>query len=86
MEKHIVKLKHSWAAYLHYNERQYVMIKFKVICPNCGASVITPEPKALVWELCPGCMVYVWDIYDAMMAETVLRQPNGEAKVHAAPH
>jgi Zn-finger nucleic acid-binding protein len=68
------------------DERQCFMIKFKVICPICGAGVITAEPKALVWEFCPGCMLYVWDIYDAMMAETVLRKSNAEDSAHAASH
>ncbi len=47
------------------------MTKFRVTCPNCGAGVITETPKALVWELCPGCREYVWDLSDALMAEAL---------------
>jgi hypothetical protein len=47
------------------------MTKFRVICPNCGIGVVTETPKALVWELCPGCRHYVWDLSDALMAEIV---------------
>ena len=45
------------------------MIKFKIVCPDCGATVITATPDAAIWELCPKCGKHVWDMYDALMAE-----------------
>ena len=62
------------------------MPKFKVICPKCGAAVITTAPHALVWELCPGCKLYVWDLSDAMMAEALLQKASAEGGANAAPH
>jgi len=46
-------------------------MKFRLTCPNCGSSVITDSPRTLVWELCPSCLHYVWDLSDALMAEAV---------------
>ena len=43
--------------------------KFKIICPDCGAAIITSSPTAVIWELCPGCHRHIWDSYDAMMAD-----------------
>jgi hypothetical protein len=55
---------------------------FKVTCPQCGTSVITESPAELVWELCPGCWRYVWDISDAMMAEAMQSKvPDAQAVV-----
>lgn len=47
------------------------MAKFRVTCPHCGTGVITETPRSLVWELCPGCRHYVWDLSDALMAEVL---------------
>jgi Zn-finger nucleic acid-binding protein len=35
------------------------MVKFKVICPECWAAVVTAHPEALVWDLCPQCRHHV---------------------------
>ncbi len=45
------------------------MVKFRVICPECWASVVTTQPEELMWELCPMCRHHVWDGYDARMAD-----------------
>jgi Zn-finger nucleic acid-binding protein len=47
------------------------MVKFHVICPQCGVSVITSRLESLVWERCPGCRRHIWDRYDALMADVV---------------
>lgn len=47
------------------------MAKFKLICPDCGATVVTASPEAVIWELCPGCNHHLWDGFDALMAEVV---------------
>ncbi len=52
------------------------MAKFKIICPECGAVVITASPESLIWERCPGCRHHVWDTYDALMADVYA--PNKE--------
>ena len=52
------------------------MIKFKLICPDCNAVIITASPEAMVWELCPGCKHYILDIYDVMMAEVMPMKPS----------
>jgi hypothetical protein len=52
------------------------MVKFKVICPECWAAVITAHPEALVWELCPQCRHHVWDGYDTLMADICPRDPD----------
>ena len=59
------------------------MTKFKVICPECGAWILTEAPKTLIWELCPGCKHYVLDIYDVMMAEVLLLKRSSAAALHA---
>ncbi len=45
------------------------MVEFKIICPDCGAAVMTASPKSVVWEFCPGSLHHVWDVYDALMAD-----------------
>ncbi len=47
------------------------MSRFRLICPECGAAVITADPEAVVWERCPGCNRHMWDIVDARMADRV---------------
>lgn len=49
------------------------MVKFRLICPECWASVVTTHPKELVWELCPQCQHHVWDGYDTLMADICFR-------------
>lgn len=50
-----------------------VMVKFRVICPECWAAVVTSHPRELMWELCPQCRHHVWDGYDTMMADICFR-------------
>ncbi len=45
---------------------------YRMICPDCGAAVITGLPEAVVWELCPACRRHMWDLFDARMAERVV--------------
>lgn len=47
------------------------MLKFRMICPDCGITIIVASPQALVWELCPGCGSHIWDIADVYMADVV---------------
>ena len=58
--------------------------KYRMICPECGAAVLTGYPDAVVWEICPACKHHVWDIYDARMADRVNHQVHaGERSSHA---
>jgi hypothetical protein len=47
------------------------MSKYRLICPECSAAVITTYPEAAVWELCPGCRRHMWDLFDARMADKI---------------
>jgi Zn-finger nucleic acid-binding protein len=51
-------------------EKGRAMTQFRMICPDCGATVLTVAPEALVWELCPSCRSHVWDAYDVLMKES----------------
>ena len=57
------------------------MTKFRLICPECSAVVITANPEAMVWELCPGCRSHSWDLYDVRMAEV---HESGREGAHGA--
>ncbi len=46
-----------------------LMSRFRIICPECAAEVITSLPEAMIWELCPRCRHHVWDVYDTIMAD-----------------
>jgi len=52
-------------------ERQTKMTKYVIICPECGAAMITATPSATIWELCPYCRHHVMDGYDIMMAQPI---------------
>ncbi len=47
------------------------MTRFRIICPECGAAVITANRLAAVLEVCPSCRRHVWDLYDALLADLV---------------
>jgi hypothetical protein len=47
------------------------MPKYRLICPECNAVIATACPEAMVWELCPVCKKYMWDPYDAKMADLI---------------
>ncbi len=47
------------------------MVRFKMICPDCGAAVMTTAPEAVVWERCQSCGLHIWDMYDALLADVV---------------
>jgi len=53
------------------------MAKFKLVCPGCGAVIITSLPTAVIWELCPSCHLHIWDKYDALMADIVPDDAHG---------
>jgi hypothetical protein len=47
--------------------------------------VITPNPDAIVWELCPACKHHMWDVNDARMADRVTNEAAREERSsHAA--
>ncbi len=60
------------------------MVKFKLICPQCGATAVTATPNTVIWERCPGCRIHTWDEYDVLMAE--LWENPGDARHAALPH
>jgi hypothetical protein len=45
--------------------------RYRLICPDCGATIITGNPEAVIWELCPACRRHTWDLFDARMADKV---------------
>jgi len=47
------------------------MVKFIMVCPDCGAEALAASPQALVWELCSGCGSHIWDLSDVLMAEVI---------------
>jgi Zn-finger nucleic acid-binding protein len=47
------------------------MKRYRLICPECGAVIVTGYPESALWELCPSCKRHVWDDYDAMMADLI---------------
>ncbi len=51
------------------------MVRFKLMCPDCGAVVMTAAPEAVVWERCPSCRLHVWDTYDALLADVCPDNP-----------
>ena len=63
-----------------------IMLKHKMICPDCNAVIITSSPVAMIWERCPHCAHHVWDMYDALMADvcTQSRSDACAAHTHAA--
>lgn len=48
------------------------MPRFRMICPNCSAIMITDCPETVVWELCPYCRRHQWDLYDVRMADVIV--------------
>ena len=56
------------------------MSKYRLICPECSAALITTYPEAAVWELCPACRRHMWDINDARMADVL---PESQENRHA---
>jgi Zn-finger nucleic acid-binding protein len=55
------------------------MAKYRLICPECSAAVITTYPEASVWEVCPGCRRHVWDLFDAQLADKIDTEPSRSA-------
>ena len=45
------------------------MTRFRIICPDCGAIVITETRLSAVLENCPKCRRHIWDVYDALLAD-----------------
>lgn len=52
------------------------MSKYRLICPECNAVVITTYPEAAVWELCPACKRHMWDLHDVRMADKMDVEPS----------
>ena len=55
--------------------------KYRMICPECGAAVLTGYPEAVVWEVCPVCRHHIWDVYDARMADKVSQEAGFHERV-----
>ncbi len=45
------------------------MTQYRIICPNCGAIIITATRLSAVLEDCPKCRQHIWDLYDALLAD-----------------
>lgn len=45
------------------------MTRFRIICPDCGAIIITATRLSAVLEVCPKCKKHIWDVYDALLAD-----------------
>jgi hypothetical protein len=45
------------------------MTRYRIICPDCGASVITATRLSALLECCPKCKHHIWDMYDALLAD-----------------
>jgi hypothetical protein len=45
------------------------MVKFRMVCPDCGSEILAAAPQTLVWEFCSGCGSHIWDLSDVLMAE-----------------
>jgi hypothetical protein len=45
------------------------MTRYRIICPDCGAIIITATRLAAVLEVCPKCKHHEWDVYDALLAD-----------------
>ncbi len=48
------------------------MTKFKIICPDCSAVIVTAYPESMIWELCPHCRHHIIDNFDALMSHAVV--------------
>jgi hypothetical protein len=74
----------NWITALILQQKDDIMRKLKMFCPGCGAVIITTAPQALISELCPGCRLHVWDMYDALMADVVPQEPHqaGSSNIH----
>ncbi len=51
------------------NTKVEAVTRFRIICPECGATLLTQSPEGAIWETCPHCRRHVWDQYDALMAD-----------------
>jgi Zn-finger nucleic acid-binding protein len=45
------------------------MTRYRIICPVCGAIVITATRLSALLEECPKCQRHIWDMYDALLAD-----------------
>jgi len=45
------------------------MTRYRIICPDCGAIVITKTRLSALLENCPKCKHHIWDMYDALLAD-----------------
>ena len=42
---------------------------YRIICPDCGETIVTTTRLAAILEDCPKCKHHVWDLYDALLAD-----------------
>ncbi len=54
------------------------MIRYRMICPDCGAVVTTATRLTAVLEVCPSCRHHVWDVYDALLADVYCTKEPGK--------
>jgi Zn-finger nucleic acid-binding protein len=47
------------------------MTRFRIICPECGAALITANRLEAVLEVCPACKQHEWDMLDALLADHI---------------
>ncbi len=45
------------------------MTRYRIICPDCGAIVLTETRLSALLENCPKCKHHIWDMYDALLAD-----------------
>jgi Zn-finger nucleic acid-binding protein len=45
------------------------MTRYRIICPDCAAIVITETRLSALLEYCPKCKRHIWDMYDALLAD-----------------
>jgi Zn-finger nucleic acid-binding protein len=45
------------------------MTQYRIICPDCGAAIITATRLSAVLEVCPKCKRHIWDLLDAILAD-----------------
>jgi Zn-finger nucleic acid-binding protein len=52
------------------------MTRYRIICPDCAAIVITETRLSALLEDCPKCKRHIWDIYDALLADRYSLEPD----------
>ena len=61
------------------------MPKYRLICPECSAVVITAYPEAVIWERCPACKRHMWDHGDVLMADRITHDIKDRRRIGVDP-